>query len=259
MRKATIIIFVLFLSTGALAQNSRPSVEVLSHRAGNSAALPTVDSVLKKYVKAIGGRATIEKINSRVLQGTFELASLAGVKGSIEIYEKAPNKQVAILNIPGLGQEAEGFNGEIAWELDPDSGVVHEKSGLELAAARREANFYQEIKFKELYTRLTIKGIKKVGAGQAYVIEAVPAEGSAEHFYFDTLSGLLVRHDSIEEGAEGLRAVEEYYADYRAVDGLLLPFTLHQVSPGTDFTIKLTGVKQNVAVEDSKFNKPEEQ
>jgi len=220
--------------------------------------LPTVDAVLEKYVSATGGRAAIEKIKSRVSKGTFEIASFAGVKGTVEIYEKAPNKQVAFLNIPGIGTDAEGFNGTIAWELEPDSGVAHEKSGLELASARRDAEFYGELKFKEMYPRMTLKGVEKVGASAAYVIEAVPAEGSAEHFYFDTETGLLVRHDSVEEGDGGKKPVEEYYSDYRAVDGIKVPFALRQKSPGTELTIKLTEVKQNVAVDDAKFNKPEE-
>jgi zinc protease len=259
MRKLSIIILGLFLSVNALAQAPRRSIKVSSHPAKASAALPTVDAVLENYVKAIGGREAALKISSRVSKGTFELASLAGVKGQLEIYEKAPNKQVAILNIPGIGEEAEGFNGAIAWELEPDSGVVHEKTGLELASARREADFYEDLRFKELYTRLTIKGVEKVGTAQAYVLEAVPAEGSAAHFYFDTQTGLLLRHDSIEEGEEGKRSVEEYYSDYRAVDGIKVPFAIHEVSPGMDFTIKLSEVKHNVAIDDAKFNKPEGQ
>jgi zinc protease len=257
MRKLTIIILGLFLSTSVLAQGARHSSKVSSHRAKASAALLTVDAVLEKYVKAIGGRAAIEKINSRVSKGTFELASLAGVKGSLEAYEKAPNKQVSFLNIPGIGEEAEGFNGVVAWELEPDSGVVHEKSGLELASVRRDADFYQDLRFKELYSRLTLKGLEKVGASQAYVIEAVPAEGNAEHYYFDTQTGLLLRHDSIEEGEGGKRSIEEYYSDYRVVDAVKLPFTIHEVSPGMDFTVRITEVKQNVAIDDSKFNKPD--
>ncbi|HKC65336.1 MAG TPA: hypothetical protein VKB86_16965 [Pyrinomonadaceae bacterium] len=258
MRKATIIILGLLVSISAMAQNAQPSTHVSTNAAKASTALPTVDAVLEKYVNAMGGRAAIEKIKSRVSKGTFELASMAGVKGTVEIYEKAPNKQVAFLNIPGIGTDAEGFNGTIAWELEPDSGVVHEKSGLELASARRDAEFYEELKFKELFPQMTLKGVEKVGTSAAYVIEAVPAEGSAEHFYFDTATGLLVRHDSIEEGDGGKKPVEEYYSDYRAVDGIKVPFALRQKSPGMELAIKITEVKQNVAIDDSKFNKPEE-
>jgi hypothetical protein len=70
---------------------------------------------------------------------------------------------------------------------------------------------------------------------------------------------LLLRHDSVEEGEGGKRSIEEYYSDYRIVDGIKQPFMIHEVSPGMDLIVRITEVKQNVAIDDSKFNKPEEQ
>lgn len=259
MRKLTIIALGLLLSINSMAQGTRRSTRGAALRVRSSAAMPSVDAVLGKYVEAIGGKAALWKISSRVSKGTFVISSLAGVIGTVEVYEKAPNLAVSVLTIPGVGTEAEGFNGTTAWVLEPDSGVVHDKSGLELATAKREAEFYEELKLKELYPRMTLKGVEKVRARMAYVIEAVPVAGSPERLYFDTLTGLLIRKDSEEEGDEGKRSIEEYYSDYRAVDGIKLPFTIHQVSSGMDFTVKLTEVKQNVPVDDAKFNKPEEQ
>jgi hypothetical protein len=38
-----------------------------------------------------------------------------------------------------------------------------------------------------------------------------------------------------------------------------LPFTIRQISPGMNLIIKLNEVKQNISIDDSKFNKPEGQ
>jgi zinc protease len=259
MRKAAIIALGLLLSINSLAQGSRRAMKNSPLRVKSSEAIQTVDAVLEKYVKAIGGRAALLKINSRFSKGTFELSSLAGLKGTLEVYEKAPNKQIATLTLPGIGTQADGFNGTLAWALEADSGVVHDKSGLELASAKRDAEFYEEIKLKELYKRMTLKGVEKVDMRSAYVIEAVPQVGSPERLYFDTQTGLLIRKDSEEEGEEGKRSVEEYYDDYREVDGIKLPFTIRQISPGMNLIIKLNEVKQNISIDDSKFNKPEGQ
>jgi hypothetical protein len=259
MRKAAIIALGLLLSINSLAQGTRRSTKSAALRVKSSATMPTVDAVLEKYVKALGGKAALLKIKSRFSKGTFEISSLAGVKGTLEVYEKAPNLQIATLTIPGVGTQAEGFNGTLAWALEPDSGVVHDKTGLELASAKRDAEFYEELKLRELYPHMTLKGVEKVGAHEAFVIEAAPQTGSPERLYFDTQTGLLIRKDSEEEGEEGKRSVEEYYDDYRAVDNIQLPFSIRQVSPGMNVTIKLTEVKQNVPVDDAKFNKPEEQ
>jgi len=58
-----------------------------------AAELPTTDQVLEKYVWAIGGREPVQAQNSRVMKGTITAPSVGG-KGTIEIYAKAPNKQL---------------------------------------------------------------------------------------------------------------------------------------------------------------------
>ncbi len=52
-------------------------------------AIPTVDQILDKYVRAIGGKAAVEKITSRVMKGS--LVAPVGT-APLEIYEKLPNK-----------------------------------------------------------------------------------------------------------------------------------------------------------------------
>ena len=42
---------------------------------------------------------------------------------------------------------------------------------------------------------MVLKGKKRTGKRMAYVIEATPAEGDPEEWYFDTQTGLLVRID----------------------------------------------------------------
>ena len=51
--------------------------------------IPTVDQILDKYVRAIGGKAAVEKITSRVMRGSLVAP---GGTAPLEIYEKLPNK-----------------------------------------------------------------------------------------------------------------------------------------------------------------------
>ena len=100
------------------------------------------------------------------------------------------------------------------------------------------------------------KGKQKVGDREAYVIVATPAAGSPEKWYFDTQTGLLIRTDSERESPEGKVPVEAYLEDYKEIDGVKLPFTLRQVLPAFSIIIKISEVKHNVPIEDSKFDKP---
>jgi zinc protease len=250
-RTLTTILLATVITAAALAQagSQQPATNPKPE-----AALPSADQIIEKYVQAIGGKAAIEKQTSRVSKGTFELPAL-GASGTAEVYEKAPNKTAAIINIAGFGLVQEGFDGKVAWSQDPQSGL-REKSGLELAAAKLDAEFYKPIRVKQLYPKLVVKGKDKVGDAEVYVVEATPAEGSAETWYFETQSGLMVRQDAEREGPQGKQPIQVFLSNYKEVDGVKLPFTVHQVTPAFSIDIKIEEVKHNVAIDDAKFTKP---
>jgi hypothetical protein len=170
-------------------------------------------------------------------------------------YSKAPNKYLLSVDIPGFGVIQQALNGDAGWAQDPQSGL-RDLGGVELAQMKREADIYRDIKLKELYTKLVVKGKDKVGDHDAYLVEATPPEGGLEKMYFDAQSGLMIRNDLEADTPQGKMPVEVYLEDYKEVEGIKIPFTVRQVTPAVTFSIKLTDVKYNVTVEDSKFNKP---
>lgn len=217
--------------------------------------MPTVDEILNKYVQALGGKAAIEKNKTQVAKGTLEVET-QGISAPLELYTAAPNKSLLVANIPGYGIVQEGYNGTVAWRQDPAAGIS-EKSGGELAAVKRNSDFYRVIRLKEAYSKMTVKGKEKVGQSEAYLIEAVPSEGSPEKMYFDTQSGLLLRTDVEADTPLGKLPFEIYFENYKEIDGVKAPFTVRRVSPATgNINIKLDEIKHNVTIDDAKFNKP---
>ena len=238
------LLAVMGICLSALAQ-TQPGAE----------SIPNVDQIMDKYVQALGGKAAIKKLTSRVAKGTFEIPQYNAV-GAYESYAKAPNKAVNISTFEGYGVVKRGFDGAVAWVQDPERGL-REMSGAGLAEMKRGADFYNDLKLKEHYPKMVLKGKEKTGDRETFVIEAAPVEGRPLKMYFDAQTGLLVR--TVSEGEEdGLRVLTTlYYEDYRGVDGVKLPFTFRQDNPNFSFTIKLTEVKHNVAIDDAKFKKPE--
>jgi hypothetical protein len=74
--------------------------------------------------------------------------------------------------------------------------------------------------------------------------------------YFDAKTGLLVRMVRFANTRVGRNPTQIDYADYRDVDGVKMPFRWTLARPNGRFTIQVSEVKQNVPVEDSRFNKP---
>jgi zinc protease len=218
------------------------------------AALPSVDQILEKYVKASGGKAAFEKLTSEVAKGTFEMDQLPGPAAE-EIDAKAPNKQYMVTDSPNFGQFRRGFNGAVGWEDNPQTGM-QDITGPELAAVKRDADFYWAIKLKELFPKMTVKGKESVNGHDAYVVEATAPEGAAETMSFDADSGLLVRTQREGEGPNGKVTIDTTFSDYREVDGVKLPFVMRVTLGDFAFVIKLSEVKHNVPIDDAKFDKP---
>jgi len=216
--------------------------------------LPFADEVLDKYVEALGGKAALEKFNSRVLKGTFELPAM-GITSGTEIYAKAPNKWLLTIDVPGFGLVQQGYDGTSGWAQDPQTGL-RDLSGGELESVKRSAEFNQPLKLKTLFSKLEVKEKSKVGDREVYVLEATPAQGSPEKLYFDTQTHLLVRADVESEGPQGKTVFEITFENYKEVDGIKLAHTVSRSSPAMSFVIKLEEIKHNVPIEDTKFQKP---
>lgn len=261
--RLTIIALSLVIVITGMAQGAQQKPKPVQEGANAPVSMPTVDQILDKYVQAIGGKTAFEKLKTRVMKGTFENLTTSRVV-PIEIYAKAPNKRVEMIFTDG-SDSSRGFNGAVGWSLNMTETGFRELSGPGLAAEKREAEFYREIKLKELYPRLTLAGKEKVGDREAYVIEATPTEGSTEKLYFNVQTGLLIRRDiTIEMPKDGRIPVESlvkipaeiYLEDYREIDGIRLPFTIRHSLPGAKTTNKFKEIKHNTPIEDAKFNKP---
>ena len=218
------------------------------------------DEVLAAYVTALGGRAALEKISSRVAKGSFEVMGIA-MAGPFEMFAKAPNKVIMVMTVPGQTTLKEGFDGTVGWQQDPDDGVV-DKTGLEEGSAMRDADFYQPLKLRAQYPSLFFKGSAKQallkangqkGPERDVIVLEAPRNGFPRRFYFDASTGLLVRSEERNRSDTVTSATE--YDDYREIDGSKIPFVLHFLDDA-QFLIKLTEVKQNVTIDDTVFVKP---
>ena len=220
---------------------------------------PSVDQIIDRYVEVLGGAAAIQKITSRVSKGTVEIVG-TGATGTIEFYEKAPNKQMHLLTVPDVFTSYGGFNGTIGWGFDQEKKKPTELKGKDLESLKVDSEFYKAIRIKVPTSKLTLKGEEKIqfrdGPRQTYVVEAKPETGNSRKMYFDTETGLLIRQDTQDSSSEGKTSVREFYLDYKNVDGVMVPFTIRHVEEGVTMILRFTEVKQNAPIEDQKFDPP---
>ncbi len=250
MKRLVWLTFLLILSVGtvlAQATATQPSPTA-------SAATPTADQIIDNYVKALGGKDALAKVNSRVAKGKLDIAA-ANISGTFEAQNKGPNLTSMNAELANFGTLRQGYDGTVAWEANPMVGL-REKSGVELADTKLEAELQREIKFKELYPKLEAKGKQKVGEKDAYVVLATPKEGTPITMFFDAQSGLLLKDEQERETPEGKVPTQTFLEDYREVDGIKIPFKVRQVNPMFELVITFTEIKHNGTIDDTKFKKP---
>jgi len=215
---------------------------------------PTVDQVLDKYIAGSGGRAALEKVTSVDAKGTIQIADM-NIGGTVELLQKAPNKAVTVISLDGVGEQREGFDGTVGWSVDPQNGA-REKTGPELAEAKRGAIFGRELKMKQIYPTMAVKRREAINGKDAYVIEATSMDGAPATLYFDVDSGLCVRQVVTRTTPQGPLEVEATFDDFRLVDGVKRPFMVRQVTSVFNAVIQFSEIKHNVAIDDAVFKMP---
>ena len=219
----------------------------------SSEALPSVKQLLDRYVQALGGAEALTKITSRIVKGSRIGAD--NVLVPEEVYQKAPDKLLTVTSYPQVAF-SNGFNGTAVWGHSSRDGVTPLPDQL-LAQIKRDAVFYKELKTEELYSKLTVLGKAQVRDSEAYVVEAKPVSGPIEKLFFDVRTGLLGRRYTETDTPLGKLPLQTDYEDYREVDGIKQPFLIHWSFPGRIWGRKIDEIKQNVKLDDTKFNPPQ--
>jgi hypothetical protein len=221
--------------------------------ASASPATPNADQILDKYVSAIGGQAAWHKITSRIAKGTIDIPAM-NISGTLESHEKAPSSMLVVVNIAGATFER-GCDGTTAWSDDPQNGLRTE-TGAEAEDSLRQSDFYHQVDMRKYYSKWNVTGTEKIGDQDTYALEATSTAGDLDKMYFDTKTGLMARAITTVHTPQGAAVIQTDLSDYHDVDGIKLPFAVHQSSAQSDYTIKFTDVQQNVQLANSQFAKP---
>src|SRR6185436_2532509 len=191
--------------------------------------------VLTRYVAEVGGESALAKIQNSVATGTVDLP--LGLNGSVEIYEAAPNRSSVIMNLKGLGVVQQTNDHGISWLQDPLQGYVllgQVPPGLD--------TFLRELEMLRRASSFRFEGKQKVGDRECIVLTRSSGDVVIERYYFDVLTGLLVREGDL------------YLEDYREVGGLKVAFVARTVGArGTSTVVRLKEVRFNVTIDESKF------
>ena len=179
-------------------------------------AAPSADDVLaanKAAVGAVNGKATIKTEYAYAGQGmTGKISSLADLSSGMW------RDDAAI----GPATEVQGFDGAHAWDKDPSGTVTQQDGGDQRQVAVNEGYRRANLWWRSGYGGATVVSDgEKTGGGNTYdVLTVTPKDGKTFDAWFDAKTHLLSRVVEMQ----GTQTMTTTLSDYRAVDGVELPY-----------------------------------
>jgi len=196
----------------------------------------TAESVINKYIDAIGGRKVLADVKTVKMEAGAEMQ---GMQLGLEIKKTTKNQSSLIVSMGGAPLQKVIFDGEKGYMSG--QGQKMDYTDEQNQAAKKQAVPFAELSAKDAK-------LDRVEEG-AYVI--VLEEG--QEAFYDKESGLKVKEVSTQEmnGQKILTTV--VYDDYTEVNGIKFPFTIKQSAGPQELTFKVSKVSINEGVADSDF------
>jgi hypothetical protein len=216
---------------------------------------PSVDQVLDKYIRAIGGQQRVAGLTSFVGKGSSAGYGPEGTR-PIEIFAKAPNQRTMVLRTLD-GDSTTTYDGRVGWSAVPHKPVpVLVLAGSELDGVRLDAELMFPARIKDALTGWRVGSPAEIDDKPVQVVQGSRPGGVLATLYFDRESGLLTRFVRYATSRVGRLPTQVDYSDYRDVSGVKVPFHLKMTWLDGQEDVTLTDVQLNVPVDAAKFARP---
>lgn len=208
--------------------------------------LPTVESILERYIEAVGGREALERLTTRICIGK-EITDLTSRQQPIyeslhfEAYSKIPSSYFT-KTWTDAGNYIRAFDGETGWIKDRCGVRIDERAGKDRLDWLINPQY--ALRVEHYFPGLTLNGTQQVRGYTVYVLESPAVH---RPLFFDTATGLLISFGHNWE-----------IHDYREIDGVLYPHRVHISRKGGSTVYEFEKIEHNKAIPDSLFRMPAE-
>ena len=134
-------------------------------------------------------------------------------------YAAAPYLRLEKTSLANNGGEVlNGFDGQLAWSMAPRGGAQI-ATGDEHESVKRDADFYYPLDELTWFKSMETVGIELYEGQRCYHLHGINRWNKPNDHFYDVETGLLVGYEFESE----IGLTHEIFADYRKVDGVLVP------------------------------------
>jgi hypothetical protein len=217
---------------------------------------PSAETVLDNYVRAVGGKAAFDKLNTRMTRGRIELPA-AGISMTLTAWVARPNKTRTLIESDVVGRIERGFDGTVGWEMSTTAGP-RVLDGAQLDDMVRDSRFDGLASWREWVTKAENQGAADVEGKPTWKVLLTPKRGSPQTLYFDQASSLLVKLEMTVKSVMGDIPTQTFVSDYRDVGGLRLPHRVRQLAGSQELVTTLDSIAHDVEIPAGQFDLPKE-
>ena len=194
----------------------------------------SAETVLRKYIEAIGGEKNLKKVRDVTIQAT---ASIQGMTLSMDQFIIIPDKILLQQSAGGMTfkQIYNAGKGQIINPMSPENKAMEP---AELEIFKEQALVFPELQYPALGYQVKLLGIEEQpDKKEYYKLELLKPSGDKTTEYYDVSTGLKTKAEMKETISE--------YADYKEVGGILWPHTMSQSAQGQSMKFKVTNMTLN--------------
>jgi predicted Zn-dependent peptidase len=204
----------------------------------------TVESVMKNYLKAIGGKDKAKAIKTAKL--TLEAEIMGNSLEISAVYDAETGAYGQKTSVMGnVMQTTTIKDGKAAISAQ---GQNMELTGAQLEEAQINAYLFPEAWYAEKGYTATLDGLKDVEGTPAYKVIFASEGGAKLINYYDQNTGLKIKNENPSTG-------DTFYSDYQEKDGVMFPMLWTIKSPMIPVPLeaKVTNLEINPALTDADF------
>jgi len=189
--------------------------------------------VLDRYIQALGGRAALENVKSRISRGTVLHMAVVGSgtpkawavnRGQadpFEIVQQAPDRTTITVG-EAPQQMVQSLNGASGTMKGPRG--ERPMTPQEVARLAEQTDLRNPLKLRDRADKLRVVGREPIDGRETVVLRMREEDGTSRAFYFDTATGLLRRQIVNRPTVLGPDPEQTDFEDYRDVGGVKVPF-----------------------------------
>lgn len=206
-------------------------------------------SIVEDYLKAVGGKAEIEKV--KTVKATISLEMMGRAFSGVYL-RSDPSKSLTEIKMGAMPIMKMMFNGSTGYMMQGPGGNT-DLTENEINEQKDEKSIVPQLYYNTAAYKTEYLGKGKVSGEETYRLKVVMPSGRTSVQQFSIKSGLLLQEETTSYSGDMELPMTIEYKDYKKTGNLMLAMQITRNVSGQEFTFQFSDFKFNEGVADTDF------